>query len=136
MMKIHIVFGRKDKDLAYWVRSLPTKTFNYYVKQILKAEIRRKTALIIVPDKKGVYDGVVEQRLYINEKDIIEYISQMPRYKKTSIIKGVMRRHINANYKRVASANENIKNSKITVADNSLENKKDFRTRILRLNGK
>jgi len=47
MMQIHIVFGKKDKDLAYWVRSLPMKSFNYYVKLILKAEIRRKTALVI-----------------------------------------------------------------------------------------
>ena len=136
MMQIHIVFGKKDKDLAYWVRSLPLKSFNYYVKLILKAEIRRKTALVIVPNKKGIYDGIVEQRLYISEKEIIEYINQMPSYKKASTIKNIKRRHINANYKRVASADENSKRNNPVNTDNSIENKKDFRTRILRMNGK
>ena len=133
-MKLHIVFGKKDKDIAFWVRSLPLKSFNHYVKLILKAEIKKKTALVFVPAKKGKCFDTVEQRLYIDDEDIIEFINQMPRYKKTTTIKKIIRRHINANYRRIASADEN-SNKKNNTNENT-DNQNDFRTRILRMNGK
>ncbi len=104
-MRIHFVIGKKDADIAYWVKSLPYGCFSNYVVKILKAESKKKTANIPVPPEEGLLFRNIDTSIYVKDKQIINMIINNNLGKKTPFIKKVIRKHIALNYKRISRQN-------------------------------
>ena len=101
-MKIHLVIGKKDGDIGYWMESLETGLFSGYVHAILKAELKKKIATVPVPEKQGTIIKKIDTSIYISDKNVLEMISNFPQGKRSKIIRRIIRKHLAVNYKRGA----------------------------------
>lgn len=99
-MKLHFLLTEEDGDIIFWKESLPHFYFSGYVRDILRAERRRKYAFLPVPDKQGFLKKRVDTKLYLLEKEEIETVMSFPRGNRTRIIKKLIRKHLRANYER------------------------------------
>ncbi len=115
-MRIHFVIGKKDADIAYWVKSLPYGCLNSYIVEILKAEVRKKIANIPVPLEEGLLFQKIDITIRIKDKQIINMITNNSG-KKNTFIKSVIRKHIALNYKRISRQNSTGDNNDNPVAD-------------------
>lgn len=120
-MRIHLKIGKKDADLIYWIESLPCGCFSHYAALILKAEVRKKIAIVPVYEHEGISDKTKEVAIYVNDKQVISMIESLPKGTRARYIKKVVRKHINANFR---------KNSQRQEDKQIEENKLDFSPEI------
>ena len=110
-MKIHFVVGKKDSDIAYWMESLENGLFSGYVITILKAELKKRIAIVPVPTEKGRISRKIDTSIYVSDENILEMLSQIPQGKRSRFIRSVIRKHLSVNYKKssqiVQSAEKN-----------------------------
>lgn len=110
-MKIHFVVGKKDSDIAYWMESLENGLFSGYVITILKAELKKKIAIVPVPTEKGRISRKIDTSIYVSDENVLEMLSQIPQGKRSRFIRSVIRKHLSVNYKKssqiVQSAEKN-----------------------------
>lgn len=99
-MKIHFVVGKKDGDIAYWMESLENGLFSGYVITILKAELKKKIAIVPVPKEKGRISSKIDTSIYVSDENVLEMLSQIPQGKRSRFIRSVIRKHLSANYKK------------------------------------
>lgn len=152
-MRIHLKIGKKDADLIYWIESLPTGCFSHYATLILQAEVKKKIALIPVFDQEGLSEKTKEVAIYVYDKQVIAMIEGLPKGKRSQYIKRVVRKHINANYRKnslkqeekqtkeektIEPKNEQLANnsteiSKPVVEKETSEEDNDFRARMMQM---
>lgn len=110
-MKIHFVVGKKDSDIAYWMESLENGLFSGYVITILKAELKKRIAIVPVPTEKGRISRKIDTSIYVSDENVLEMLSQIPQGKRSRFIRSVIRKHLSVNYKKssqiVQSAEKN-----------------------------
>lgn len=99
-MKIHFVIGKKDGDIGYWMESLENGFFSYYVITILKAELRKKIALVPVPQQQGRITKKIDTSIYVSDKNVLEMLSEIPQGKRSRFIRNIIRKHLAVNYKK------------------------------------
>lgn len=99
-MKIHFVIGKKDGDIGYWMESLENGFFSYYVITILKAELRKKIALVPVPQQQGRITKKIDTSIYVSDKNVLEMLSEIPQGKRSRFIRSIIRKHLAVNYKK------------------------------------
>ena len=99
-MKIHFVVGKKDSDIAYWMESLENGLFSGCVITILKAELKKKIAIVPVPTEKGRISRKIDTSIYVSDENVLEMLSQIPQGKRSRFIRSVIRKHLSANYKK------------------------------------
>lgn len=104
---IHLKLGEKDADIVYWKDSIPNNSFTWYVREILAAEKNKYVAAIPVPDKTGLVYRRVDVRLYFTEKAEIQLIRSIPKGKRASEIKKIIRKHLRLNYSAKGKKGEN-----------------------------
>ena len=98
-MKIHFVVGKKDSDIAYWMESLENGLFSGYVIAILKAELKKRIAIVPVPTEKGRISRKIDTSIYVSDENVLEMLSQIPQGKRSRFIRSVIRKHLSVNYK-------------------------------------
>lgn len=106
-MKFHLIIGTKDADIAYWMNHLPKGCFSHYVVAILSAEAKKKIAILPVPDEPGLLDHAQHASIYFESKQIEELLANVRKGKKGDYVKKVIRKHLNANYRRVSVKKSN-----------------------------
>ena len=97
-MQIHLRLGVKDADIIYWKNSLPKSCFCMYVKEILAAEKSRKIAAVPVPAVPGFDRQKVDYKLIIQDKALIQFVKSFPQWKRSPMIKQIIKKHLKANY--------------------------------------
>ncbi len=97
-MQIHLRLGVKDADIIFWKNSLPKSCFCMYVKEILAAEKMKKIAPVPVPAKPGYDRQNVDYKLIIQDKALIQFVKTFPEWKRSPMIKQIIRKHLKANY--------------------------------------
>lgn len=108
-MKIHFVIGKKDGDIGYWIESLENGYFSHYVSIILKAELRNKIASLPVPQQRGRISKTKDTSIYVSDKKILDMLSKIPKRKRSKYIRSIIRKHLDANYKKGSKSEQNIK---------------------------
>lgn len=130
-MVIHFSLREKDGDLMYWKESLPRFTFNRYVRAALFAEKSKTVADIPVPPIRGMSAKTVETKLYFYDRELIQMVKACPVRKKAHYIKTVLRKQIEANYKKAEDAKKPQPQRERNPASND-----DYRRMLLELAGK
>lgn len=97
-MQIHLRLGVKDADIIYWKNYLPKSCFCMYVKEILTAEKMKKIAVVPVPVKPGFDRQNVDYKLIIQDKPLIQFVKSFPKWKRSPMIKQIIKKHLKANY--------------------------------------
>lgn len=143
-LNFHLRFSYDDKDILAWIHGIPPNSFNKFVCFMIKAESKRKVADIPVPE---VLEEVVcrkgEWRLYTTDDDVISYISSIPKGKRTRQIKRIIRKNIDAAYKRAernrisqkAERTEIVSSEQQVTIDNSNEEYNAYRERMKKICG-
>lgn len=105
-MRFHLIIGTKDADIAYWMDHLPKGSFSHYVVAILNAEIKKKIAVLPIPNEIGLLERSTNATIYFNSKSIEEFIAKIGKGKKGNYIKKIIRKHLEVNYRKAASKKE------------------------------
>lgn len=97
-MNIHIVFGKKDADLSYWISMLPSRMMSHYIRSALISEKAKTYAIIPIPDAKGLLDKKIDTKFYLTDRSLIAYIKSFDKETMSSVIKRILRKHLEWNY--------------------------------------
>lgn len=117
-MEIHFLLTEEDGDIIFWKESLPHFCFSEYVRDILLAEKRKKFAFLPVPQEQGFTKKKVDTKIYLHGKEEIEIVQKFPKWRRTRIIKKIIRKHLKMNYRKAGAnvASEETKEEiKLTV---------------------
>lgn len=134
-MHFHIVFGNTDGDILHWKNSLPKNTFSHYVREILSAEKRRRIAVIPLPEQPGISTGRIETHIRIPDRLLSQYILSIPKRKRSTTIKNIIRKHISVNYKRLSMDEQPAELSVNPKDNNKPEELDDYRKMLLQISG-
>ncbi len=94
---IHLELGAAHGDVVAWMRSLPKRTLNKTVNEILSAESRGKIARIPYEFSSAKAEPPLSCRLVIREDAALDFAAKIPRGEiKTTIVK-IIRKHIRKN---------------------------------------
>lgn len=96
-MIIHFVLTKEDAEIICWKKSLPKRTFNKSVNEILSAERAGKTAHIPCEFSFTNEAEPVNGRLVIRDEKTIALIKSFPKGKATKTIKKIILKHIRKN---------------------------------------
>lgn len=94
---IHFVLSPEEGDLIGWLRSLPKRSFNKTVNQILVSESRGKIALIPCSFSSAEVAEEVQCRIVLRDEKAEMLVSAMSYGEITGRLKEILRRHIKAN---------------------------------------
>lgn len=94
---IHFVLSPEDGDLIGWLRSLPKRSFNKTVNQILVSESRGEIALLPCTFSSAEVAKEVQCRIVLRDKKAEKFVSSIPYGEVTERLKEILRRHIKAN---------------------------------------
>ena len=115
-MRIHFLIGKKDADIVWWIRNLPKKTFNHYIKLILQAEKNKTYAVIPVPLQKELMREEFDTTIRINDKVLTQFVRSFSKEGISNALKRIIRKHIEWNYVQQSKAN-NVNNTLIKTED-------------------
>lgn len=94
---IHLELGATHSDIVAWMRSLPKRTLNKTVNEILSAESRGKIARIPYEFSSTKEEPPLSCRFVIRDGDALKLAAKIPRGEiKTTIVK-ILRKHIRKN---------------------------------------
>ena len=94
---IHFVLSPEDGDLIGWLRSLPKRSFNKTVNQILVSESRGEIALLPCSFSSAKVAKEVQCRIVLRDEKAEKLVSAMSYGEVTGRLKEILRRHIKAN---------------------------------------
>ncbi|MBQ2932357.1 MAG: hypothetical protein IJE62_05905 [Clostridia bacterium] len=94
---IHFVLSPEDGDLIGWLRSLPKRSFNKTVNQILVSESRGEIALLPCTFSSAEVTKEVQCRIVLRDEKAEKFVLSMPYGEITRRLKEILRRHIKAN---------------------------------------
>ena len=121
---IHFNIPFEDDDIIRWKNSLPPRTFNGYVNEILLAESKGEVAHIPRAHSSEKEIAPVNGRLIITDSAVLAFIGKMKKGHVTDEIKYIIR-------KQVYSYTEIILGAESVRADLIEGIMKDFRTKFL-----
>ena len=94
---IHLELGAVHSDVVAWMRSLPKRTLNKTVNEILSAESRGKIARIPYEFSSAKEEQSLSCRFVIRDGDALKLAAKIPKGEiKTTIVK-ILRKHIRKN---------------------------------------
>ena len=102
---IHFVLCAKDSDLITWKKSLPKRTFNKTVNEILSAEYKGKIASVPCKFSSTEITGEHHYRLIIRDQNALAFLRKFEWGDVTENIKKVIRKHIKKNKEMPKYAN-------------------------------
>jgi len=133
----HFSLGPEDKDLIAWKKALPKMTFSWYVREIIRAD--RKGMILELPlETASVEDGEqYETKLYFTGKEEIVFIRTVPKRKRNTKIKEVIRRHLEANRKYCVRQDEEVKADAPVLEESTSHNdmSDEYREMLRRMSG-
>ena len=94
---IHFVLLPEDGDLIGWLRSLPKRSFNKTVNQILVSESRGEIALLPCSFSSAKVAKEVQCRIVLRDEKAEKFVSSIPYGEVTERLKEILRRHIKVN---------------------------------------
>lgn len=94
---IHFVLSPEDGDLIGWLRSLPKRSFNKTVNQILVSESRGEIALLPCTFSSATMAKEVQCWIVLRDEKAEKFVSSMPYGEVTGRLKEILRRHIKVN---------------------------------------
>ena len=94
---IHFVLSPEDGDLIGWMYSLPKRSFNKTVNQILVSESRGEIALLPCTFSSAEVAEEVQCRIVLRDEKAERFVSSIPYGEVTGRLKDILRRHIKAN---------------------------------------
>ena len=97
---IHFVLSPEDGDLIGWLRSLPKRSFNKTVNQILVSESRGEIALLPCTFSFAEVAEEVQCRIVLRDEKAERFVSSIPYGEVTGRLKDILRRHIQASQTR------------------------------------
>ena len=97
---IHFVLSPEDGDLIGWLRSLPKRSFNKTVNQILVSESRGEIALLPCSFSSAKVAKEVQCRIVLRDEKAEKFVSSMPYGEVSGRLKEILRRHIQVNQTR------------------------------------
>lgn len=97
---IHFVLLPEDGDLIGWLRSLPKRSFNKTVNQILVSESRGEIALLPCAFSSAKVAKEVQCRIVLRDEKAEKFVSSMPYGEVSGRLKEILRRHIQVNQTR------------------------------------
>jgi len=103
---VHFVLGGKDADILYWKNYLPPKSFAHYIRTILYAERKKEIAVLPVPQTRGVIIGMADSKFVITDRVLIQFVRSFPKGSRTGIIKNIIRKHLDENYRRTLNSSD------------------------------
>ena len=116
-MRFHLIIGTKDADIAFWMAQLPKGSFSHYVVMILKAEAKKKIAVLPVPEEPGLLARTTNATIYFKSDAIEEMIKKIGRGKKGNYIKRIIRKHLEVNYRRTSAKKQNPENDETVIVE-------------------
>lgn len=94
---IHLELGAAHSDIVAWMRSLPNRTLNKTVNEILSAENHGKIARIPHEFSSAKEEQKLSCRLVIRDGAALDFVAKIPKGEiKTTIVK-IIRKHIRKN---------------------------------------
>lgn len=94
---IHLELGAAHSDIVAWMRSLPNRTLNKTVNEILSAESHGKIAHIPHEFSSAKEEQKLSCRLVIQDGAALDFVAKIPKGEiKTTIVK-IIRKHIRKN---------------------------------------
>ena len=121
---IHFNIPVEDDDIIRWKNSLPSRTFNGYVNEILLAESKGEVAHIPRAHSSEKEIVPVNGRLIITDPAVLAFIGKMKKGRVTDEIKYIIRKQVYS-YTEIILGAENVR------ADLLEDIMKNFRTKIL-----
>lgn len=121
---IHFNIPVEDDDIIRWKNSLPSRTFNGYVNEILLAESKGEVAHIPRAHSSEKEIVPVNGRLIITDPAVLAFIGKMKKGRVTDEIKYIIRKQVYS-YSEIILGAENVR------ADLLEDIMKNFRTKIL-----
>ena len=121
---IHFNIPVEDDDIIHWKNSLPSRTFNMYVNEILLAESKGEVAHIPRQHSSEKEIIPVNGRLIITDPSVLTFIGKMKRGHVTDEIKNIIRKQVYS-YTVINLGAESVR------ADLIEDIMKDFRTKFL-----
>ena len=94
---IHLELGAAHSDIVAWMRSLPKRTLNKTVNEILSAESRGKIARIPWEFSSAKEEQPLSCRLVIRDRDALKLAAKIPRGEIKPTIVKILRKHIRKN---------------------------------------
>ena len=94
---IHFVLSPEDGDLIGWLRSLPKRSFNKTVNQILVSESCGEIALLLCTFSSAEVTKEVQCRIVLRDEKAEKFVLSMPYGEVTGRLKEILRRHIKVN---------------------------------------
>ncbi len=113
-MMLHLVIGKKDEDLAYWMENLPYGMISHYVRLVIKADMKKSFILLPMPHEQGVSSKQIDLQVRLSERDVEQYISSIPKYARSTFIKRILRKQLDWNYRQ----QKNLSKPNTTVLQN------------------
>lgn len=94
---IHLELGAAHGDVVAWMRSLPNRTLNKTVNEILSAESLGKIARIPHEFSSAKEEQPLSCRLVIRDRAALDFVAKIPKGEiKTTIVK-ILRKHMRKN---------------------------------------
>lgn len=94
---IHIELGAEGADVIGWMRSLPSRTINQTVDEILSSESRGKIRQIPHAFSSAKEDAHLSCRFVIREKWALDLVAKIPKGEMKSTLVKIIRKHIRKN---------------------------------------
>lgn len=94
---IHIELGAEAADVIGWMRSLPNRTINQTVNEILSSESRGKIRQIPHQFSSAKEDEHLSCRLVIREKAALDLVAKIPKGEIKNTLVKIIRKHIRKN---------------------------------------
>ena len=94
---VHFVLSPEDGDLIGWLRSLPKRSFNKTVNQILVSESCGEIALLLCTFSSAEVTKEVQCRIVLRDEKAEKFVLSMPYGEVTGRLKEILRRHIKVN---------------------------------------
>lgn len=94
---LHIELGAEAADVIGWMRSLPSRTINHTVNEILSSESRGKIRKIPHEFSSAKEDEHLSCGLVIRDRAALNFVAKIPKGKIKSTLVKIIRKHIRKN---------------------------------------
>lgn len=139
LMDIHIVFGKKDADIVFWLSSIPKRMMSHYIRSVLLSEKMKTYAVIPVPSEKGLLSKRIDTKIYLTDKSLLSFLRSFGNETMCSVIKRVLRKHLEWNYRNAIdftaqSVNETAEKTSESYDDDEMSD--EYRNMLMEMAGK